>query len=136
MKSAKFIHIGFMLAALIACSTLSDLALRVVLGYEPVVTWLVILAVVAPIVFYFMWLVDRRKKQKSRPLIVGGFWLSYAICSTAVSYWGIRGYLNSAASTVSAGIHPVVYVLMSCLPIALILMALYIVSETREKRRN
>lgn len=139
MKSAKFIHIGFVLAALIAGGTLPGFAFRALMGYEPVITWLVILAVVAPIVFYFMWLVDRRKKQKNRQLIVDEFWVSYVICSAVVSYWALGGCIRMsqpAAATVDMGIRFIMYVLASCLPIALTLMTLYIVNESREKRRN
>lgn len=138
MKSAKFIHVGFVLTALIAGGTLPGFAFRALMGYEPVMTWMVIIAVVAPVVFYFMWLLDRRKKQKNHPLIIDGFWVSYVICSAVVSYWALGGCvrINQPTVTVDMGIHLIMYVLASCLPIALILMTLYIVSETREKRRN
>lgn len=139
MKSTRFIHLGALLAALAWAYFASGAVLSLLPGASRTInSYMLVDAVLlsTSLVFYIAWRVYRRRQRESG-VMAGGFWVSLVLCSAVMSCMGLLyGAFDADRPALSPLQLMLQYILIGWLPVALLLLTLYIVSKIREKRRN
>lgn len=139
MKPSLFIHIGAALAGVMACFTCASNGLATASGLRITVDSLLVhIAIFAPaIIFYVIWLLFLRKQKRDSKVMVVMFWLSLIGASLFASFMGLLYGAFDIDWPLPVTLSPVElatkYFLLACLPVATILLVLYIVSEFVKK---